>query len=425
MKKLNSIEVSFASSILYYDKQEISYFFEMYEVIKNEDFIVIDGMFDLFTSLLQKVEDKIFENEDPEVRKHDISAAILDLLLANPSIEVRESFAIWLEAVRNTASPFELTEDIKNHFLWEAYKTRIEAVDSSNMPFEEKIQIRPLLPSSLNQKNKIMKLSEITFEEEGESLLRLGLEKLDSIAHMKKGNFVVVAARPGVGKTLLMLSSAISNARIGIKTLFISLEMGEKDIFERILNYHGEIDLRGTYSDVTGKLDMSKFNKHVEKIKISRGFFSIEENLDVIKPATYSAESIINIIEQAIKESQYEVIYIDYLQLMSYKNKDEWSSYRALTKDLKSLASRTNTLIFSGSQVSRGSVDAGLTLADLFGSSTIENDTDIVYGLELVRARKTGQPAVVNVVILKNRQGDIGSSKYLVDYSIGRLSEST
>ena len=70
---------------------------------------------------------------------------------------------------------------------------------------------------------------------------------------------------------------------------------------------------------------------------------------------------------------------------------------------------------------SRSSTERGLYLSDLFGSASIEADTDIVIGLENTRERKRGETALINVKVMKNREGDLAELKYIVDYATGRL----
>ena len=416
--KFNGLEIELASSILYYDKDEMLRFFDIYDSISSDANVIIDGTFDLFVSYIKKF--KNFDGEYDERRQRLIDNIYLRNN-QNPDKNVRENFEIWFEKVLETETPLELAEDILNHLIWEEYKKAIDLIDKSNIPFAEKLEVRPKVLKSFNQ-DGLIHLDEIEIEEEKDVVhYTSGLEELDRIVEFTKTNFVVIAARPGVGKSLFMLQQAIANARAGVKTLFLSFEMNSKSLDGRILNHYAGENIKDQHKDEEGNLDFEGYKKACLDLKSSKGYQGIKDNLQLYVSKASSADSILTKIEDAIKEGGYEAIFIDYLQLLKFNRMDEWASLRTLTNTLKNLAFRTDTLIVTGSQVSRSSTERGLYLSDLFGSSSIEADTDIVIGLENTRERKRGEKALINIKVMKNREGDLAELKYIVDYSTGKL----
>lgn len=418
--KFNSLEIELASSILYYDKEEMLRFFDIFDSISSDSNIVMDGTFNLFVSYIKKF--KNFE-DDYQKRRQNLIDEINLRNNQNPNKTIRDNFEIWFSKVLETETHLELADDILNHLIWEEYKKAIDLIDKSDISFSEKISIRPKIPKSFNQDGLIY-LDDIEIEEEKDmTSYTTGLEKLDKIVEFARTNFVVIAARPGVGKSLLMLLMAIANAREGVKTLFLSFEMNSKSLDGRILNHYAGDNIKDQHKDENGVLNFNSYKQACLDLKSQRGYKPIKDNLQLYVSKASSADSIITKIEDQIKEGKYEAIFIDYLQLLKFNGMDEWASLRVLTKELKNLAFRTNTLIVTGSQVSRSSTERGIYLSDLFGSASIEADADIVIGLENTRERRQGEKALINVKVMKSREGDLAELKYIVDYSTGKLYE--
>lgn len=416
--KFSSLEIELASSILYYDREEMDKFEKVYDSIVSDDNIVIDGQFQRFVSYIKKFEDF---DDDHSKNKENIISHIIMMNNNSPNKNKRDIFELWFEKVSETSVPMELSEDILDRFVWSEFKKAIEEIDKSDIPFKDKISVRPKIPEALDTDGLVM-LEDIEVSEDEDSYsFTTGLEELDRYLTMRRTNFIVVAARPGVGKSLLMLYMAMAQARRGVKTLFISLEMSQHLIDERLVScYIGE-NIRARFTNEEGKFDAKSYNIEMNRIKSSRGFKSIRENLQLYVSKSSNAETILDRVEKLVTENGYDSIFIDYLQLLRYVGMDEWSSLRHLTNSCKSLAFRNNILLCSATQVSRSSTERGLTLADLYGSATIEADADAVVGLENPRERVQGQIALINIKLLKNRSGDMATLKFRADYSVGRL----
>ena len=131
------------------------------------------------------------------------------------------------------------------------------------------------------------------------------------------------------------------------------------------------------------------------------------KNLGIAIFGGRSANAVLDDIELSVQEQGYQIVMLDYLQITRYGDMDEWGSLRKLTFELKQLANKNDILVVSCSQVSRESTNYGLDLTSLFGSSTIENDTDIVLGFEDVETENIDDSpeASIDVKILKNRDG--------------------
>lgn len=416
--KFNSLEIEVASSILYYDKNEMKRFFDIYDALSNEN-IAIDGIFDTFVNYLKSF--KAFSSK-PSIRKKKLVAEIKMKNEQNPNQQSRDLFDLWFSKVLDTEVPMELAEDVLNHFIWEEFKTSIESIDKMDIPFHEKISMRPKAPKALSN-GGLISLADVDLEEKPDDQENFtnGVEEIDRVVQYSKTNFVVIAARPGVGKSMYMLNMAQANAKLGHKTLFLSLEMNKKQVTLRLLNNYANVNIMNQHKDEDGNLIFDSYNKAIKETRDSRGFQTIINNLILDECKKSSADTILADLEDFIKTEGFDVVFIDYLQLLKYNRLDEWASLRALTKELKNMAFRNNILMVTASQVSRESTQKGLALESLFGSTTIESDTDVVIGLELARERKQSTEAMVIARILKDREGDVGEFKLMVDYQTGRM----
>lgn len=418
MAKKKDLNAPVAKSVLYYDKDETEQFLQGYDA-SLEQKMPFDPLFKKFVEIIRKFKDfadgeNLYENKVEFVR-HNIE------IMANS--KTREKFSLWFEDVVENDFPMELAEDVYSRLIWETYIAQINNIDATDLSFEEKLALRPKKLSTTKNSTQLVNLLDIDMTEEINNLEKYttGDLELDKTVSFNETNLVVIAARPGVGKSLFMLQTTIANAKRGIKSLFVSLEMSVKSVNERIINHISQRDIREENKDENGVLDVVGFNKDIKSFMNTDEYKKIAENMQILVIKKSSGESIMTEIEEAIKEGEYKVVCVDYLQLIKYSTLDEWASFRATTKELKSLAFRYNMVMISGSQVSRSSTERGLDLTQLFGSSSIESDADIVIGLEAAVERRQGQDGIVFVKVMKNREGDLGSSKYGINYPTGSI----
>lgn len=418
--KFNSREVQIASSSLYYDEEEAIKLFKIYDGMIDQK-VVFDGMFDTFIQFYKNFNDwdKIAD-KNPEDRKSYIVNFILAYANEIPNSDFSESFILWINKVVSTNVPMELADDVLNHWTWDNFKNAILQVDKSSVSFKDKLAIRPNFIENIDD-GDIVSFDDIPYTAITNSKYTTGLNELDTVVHLVDTNFIIIAARPGVGKSLFMLHQAIENASNGYKCLYISLEMGDAQIDKRVINHYAGFDVEERFRDEAGIVDVNACAMQYENIKNEDRYKTICKNMQIYNPKTNNAESILAKVENYIKKYNYNIIFIDYLQLLRYSRLNEWESLRATTAALKSLARINNVLVVSASQVSRSSVDRSIDLSDLFGSSSIENDTDVVIGLENYRDRTQGSEAILNVKVLKNREGDVCELKYKMDYAIGQM----
>lgn len=398
------LEPELASSILYYDKEEFSSFYSVWQNIENDQDMAPSGQFHYFIKNIKEINDN--NKEGREIHPEEYIAKLRQINESEPSRIKREQFDIWLDEVIEKDSPksFALSEELLDRYCWLCYKDKIDKVDKSDLSFKDKLELRPIRFDTSRIGSSYISISNIIDNEESNKEYTTGSSIIDDFISPVSTNFMVVAARPGVGKSVFLLQQGLQNASMGIPCLFISLEMTGRQLKKRIMNwYKGRVVDKSEWAEI----------EQEEKFKI------IDKNFKIIPTESTNGNVILRQMKEAIEEIKAEIIFLDYLQLVRYAGLDEWGSLRKITFDLKQFAIHNKVLMVSCSQVLRSSNTHGLELESLFGSSTIENDTDIVLGLEATGREKqdNSDEQLLYVKILKNREGLGGKKiKMLVKY---------
>jgi replicative DNA helicase len=242
-----------------------------------------------------------------------------------------------------------------------------------------------------------------------------GFTALDRVTSgFQKSDLIIIAARPGMGKTSFVMSVA-RNAAVDFKkpVAVFSLEMSSIQLVMRLISSEAEID---AHKLRTGKLQDHEWHQlNAKTSKLSSAPIYIDDT-----PA-------LNVFELRAKcrrlKAQYgiEMVIIDYLQLMA-GNKDSKAGQNreqeisTISRSLKGLAKELNIPVIALAQLSRQVEQRGGTkkpiLSDLRESGSIEQDADQVYFIyrpEYYKLEETedGRPSqgVAQIIIAKNRHG--------------------
>lgn len=242
----------------------------------------------------------------------------------------------------------------------------------------------------------------------------LGLDRLTG--GWEKKELVVLAARPGMGKTALMLSFMRSAAAHNVPTAFFSIEMGNLQLMKRLWAAESEVDLtkiaRGTLSEEEKK------NIFHRSSVLARLPFFMDESAPL---SLFDFRSRCRLLKA---QRGIEVVFVDYLQLMRDDPTGRPTFSReqqvaAISRGLKEVAKELNITVIVASQLSRAVETRGgdkiPQLSDLRDSGAIEQDADKVlflyrpeyYGItEDEDANNT--KGLANIIVAKNRNGQTG-----------------
>jgi len=250
------------------------------------------------------------------------------------------------------------------------------------------------------------RLDELHKHAEGLRGVPTGFKDLDdTLAGMQRSNLLILASRPGVGKTSLALNIAQNLAVKYKKPVgFFSLEMSKEELVDRLLVAQADID---AWKLKTGKLDEEDFTK------LSNAMGELAE-----APLFIDDTPALTILEMRTKarrlqvESGVELIIVDYLQLArSRQLENRVQEVSEISQGLKNLAREIKVPVLAISQLSRAVEQRGTRkpqLADLRESGSIEQDADVVMFLWREEEDNTEN---INLDIAKHRNGPLRSIK--------------
>jgi replicative DNA helicase len=250
------------------------------------------------------------------------------------------------------------------------------------------------------------RLDELHKQEGGLRGVPTGFKDLDdTLAGLQKSNLVILAARPGIGKTTLALNIAHSLAvKYKRPVGFFSLEMSKEELVDRLLVAEADID---AWKLKTGKLSEEDFTK------LSNAMGVLAEAPIYIDDTP--AQTILEMRTKARRlqvESGVDLIVIDYLQLArSRQLENRVQEVSEISQGLKNLARELKIPVLGISQLSRAVEQRGEKrpqLSDLRESGSIEQDADVV--MFLWRENEDNLENI-NLDIAKHRNGPLKSLK--------------
>ncbi len=240
--------------------------------------------------------------------------------------------------------------------------------------------------------------------------LSTGYPALDRvITGLNKSDLILIAARPGMGKTSLALNIAENVATKSDKTVAIfSLEMSSEQLAQRLLSSQASIEGKALR---TGELSGDDWTRIA---MASQALSKADIYLDDTPGITIGEMKA-----KLRRLKKVDLVIIDYLQLMSSGRRIEnrVQEVSELTRNLKIMAKELNVPVITLSQLSRGPEsrsDHKPMLSDLRESGSIEQDADIVLLLyrEDYYAREDAEERnVANCDVAKNRHGEVGVVK--------------
>lgn len=238
-----------------------------------------------------------------------------------------------------------------------------------------------------------------------------GFTDLDrQLSGLQKSDLILLAARPSMGKTALMVNIATNAAlRAKAKVAMFSLEMSKTQLVDRIMASIAHVDLQKI---ISGNLTADDWEKIVNTMPlISELNIEIDDTAG-ITPLELKAKCRRQKIEKGL-----DLIVIDYLQLMQMSEKTESRTQEisAISRNLKAIAKELEVPVLALSQLSRSPElrsDHRPILSDLRESGAIEQDADVVLFLfrdEYYTKEESEKPNIGEVIIAKHRNGPTGT----------------
>ena len=238
-----------------------------------------------------------------------------------------------------------------------------------------------------------------------------GFVDLDEMTRgFQPGDLIIVAARPSMGKTSLVLNIAQHVAVQPDHTVgFFSLEMSKESLFLRLLTSEAQIDSHRLMSGAIGQKDYGRISHALETLSAMRLFIDDTANISVLEMRAKS--------RRLQSEHRLSLLVVDYIQLMSGRGRFENRTLElaSISRSLKGLAKELSVPIVVLSQLSRAPEsrsDHRPQLSDLRESGALEQDADVVALIyrEDAYNRDPNNPdaGTAELILAKQRNGPTG-----------------
>ena len=279
-------------------------------------------------------------------------------------------------------------------------------------------KVKDMLPE---MQEYMEKLSESKGELTG---IRTGYYDFDKMTNgLQPKQVIIVAGRPGCGKSAFALNIALNAAIHDHKSVaFFSLEMGSEEIIKRMFGCVGKIDGEVLKTGKFKNTDWKKWNEAMSELSDTK--FYIDDTAGIsVSEIRRKCRKLKN------SEDGLDMIVIDYLQLLTSSNK--YSGQRVqevseISRDIKKLAMELDVPVIALAQLSRSveqrkGEDAKPKLSDLRESGSIEQDADIVLFLHSDAYGKYDGNVnrIVNLLVAKHRAGSTGSVDLMFKMNTG------
>ncbi|MGW8249117.1 MAG: replicative DNA helicase [Anaerolineales bacterium] len=238
---------------------------------------------------------------------------------------------------------------------------------------------------------------------------------------MQPSDLIIIAGRPGMGKTAFMLSAAKNAAQIHKKHVAVfSLEMSNEQLIQRLIAQETGIDSQRLR---TGKLEEGewpKFTQAVEALSNTRIFLDDTPALTPLQLRTKCRRLHL--------EYQLDLVLVDYLQLMSSGNRVEnrVQEVSYISRNLKVMARELNVPVLAAAQLSRAveqRADKEPQLSDLRESGSLEQDADIVMFIHRpeIYEKDTLKQNIAQIKVAKHRNGPVGTIELIFRSNLAKF----
>ena len=222
---------------------------------------------------------------------------------------------------------------------------------------------------------------------------------------MDEGWLVVIAGRPGMGKTTFAIQVATEYARANHTALVLSQEMPDVQLGERLLSIFARVPLESLR-------DASLNDESIDRISAASAELA-EMPLWIDEQPALTLEQVRTKCRQVKRQNGLRIVVIDYLQLMVGDGENRTREISVITAGLKALAKELRVTIVALSQLNRqveNRPNKRPIMADLRESGSIEQDADLIIGLyrDEVYDEDSAYKGLAEALFLKHRSGKAG-----------------
>ena len=276
---------------------------------------------------------------------------------------------------------------------------------SKTMDIVSNFQDRMLKALNVDKKSEIVNLRDdidkiFSIDNVERDIIKTGFKRLNEFAGgFTHGEVVIVAARPGVGKTSIALNLLVDMVDAGRKCIFFSVEQPKEEIVRRIINIKSNVGGPRLRSSNIYEYERDKLKNAVSWVKHNDIYIDDDPVLTINKVKSK--------LRKFLMKNKLDVIFIDYIQLMSGSGSSRKDVIGEIARDLKKIAKEFNVLVVPLCQLNRDiekrGKDAKPVLSDLKESGEIEQSADKVFFLD--RDFYDPENNKCDFILAKNRHG--------------------
>lgn len=285
----------------------------------------------------------------------------------------------------------------------------LDAAEKTIFQIAEKRTDKNFVQLNIWLKKTFQHLSDIKSNTGGLTGIPSGYNYLDKMTSgFQKGDLLILAARPSMGKTALSLNIAANAAAQGYTVGFFSLEMSAEQLTLRLLSTESTIAHHNIRNVTITSDEWVEVTNAAARLAQYKLFIDDQAALDIMSLRAKA--------RQLKMQSGVDFIIVDYLQLLhsGKKHENRHQEVSEISRSLKGLAKELGIPILALSQLSRAvdsRMDKRPMLSDLRESGAIEQDADLIMFLyrDIVYNPDTDNPAAAELIIGKQRNGPTGT----------------
>jgi len=247
---------------------------------------------------------------------------------------------------------------------------------------------------------------ERTQKQKGHTGVETGFKKLDEITDgFQRSDYILLGARPSMGKTALALNIALNIAKDGKKVAFFSLEMSRKQVVKRLVLSESLVSDK--------KIKNKELKDDDYRLLVNAGEELYKKNIFVNDNAALTVPQMKSMCRKLKRSRGLDIVLIDYLQLIkSREGSSRREQVEAVSRDLKAMAKELDVPVVVISSLSRANEarqNKRPILSDLRETGQIEFDADLIMFLHRENYYDPeSNPYLAELIIAKQRNGGLG-----------------
>jgi len=286
--------------------------------------------------------------------------------------------------------------------------TVLDAAEKKIFQIANKLAAPTFVQIDVLLKKTFQELAKVKTSRQGLTGVTSGFSVFDQMTSgMQRGDLLILAARPSMGKTALALNIALNAWHSGHAVGIFSLEMSAEQLVLRMLSTESQIPHQKIRNAMVSSDEWVGLTNTAAKLAEAKMFIDDSPSINIMELRAKA--------RKLKAQENIQLLVIDYLQLINshqrHENRNQEIS--AISRALKALAKELDIPVLALSQLSRSleaRMDKRPMLSDLRESGAIEQDGDVIFFIyrDIVYNPDTEYPDIAEVIIGKQRNGPVG-----------------